>query len=496
MYAIPAYRLPKERVRQLTGALEQMGIVFCCNSPVQSDAEIRRLKEENDGVFIDTGAWKPSVLGIDGEELTRFGLEFLVEVKAWMSDKPGKEVIVVGGGNVAVDVAVTARRLGAASVTMVSLESRQELPATKEDVDQAEAEGIRLLHQWGPKSILRQGDKVTGIELKRCTSLRDTQGRFSPSYDENEVMTVEGDAIFLAIGQRIDLSFLGGEPMVATERGRISVEEGTQLTSVEGIYAGGDAVTGPSTVVNALTAGRNAARAMIKEFGGHGNRSFGRRDRFLKTDPGAAMRTSPSPSHLRPLKERTVDKEDSLGLCAEEAMEEAKRCLNRGCLAVHPSDLLTALVALDAQIVTGRQVIPAERFMEEGAEKGRVITEIIVPPVRDSVVTSYDKFRQRASTDFAMAALASAYEAEEGKITYARIVLGAVAPVPVRAKKAEAYLIGREINEETASRAAELALEDASAPEALRYKIKVAETLVKRSILRMAGPAAFPDGGR
>lgn len=486
MYAIPAYRLPKERVRQLIHALEQMGVEFRCNSPVQSREELQSIKEEHDGVFIDTGAWKPSVLGIDGEKFTRFGLEFLIQVKAWMGENPGREVIVVGGGNVAVDVAVTARRLGAASVTMVSLESREELPATKEDVDQAEAEGIRLLHRWGPKSILRQGDRVTGIELRRCISLRDDQGRFSPSYDENEVMVVEGDAIFLAIGQQIDLSFLGGEPMVATERGRIRAEERTQLTSVPGIYAGGDAVTGPSTVVNALTAGRNAARAMIKEFGGDENCGSERRAGFLKFDPGAAMCTSTVPSHLRPLAERTVDLEDNLGLSPEEVMEEAKRCLNCGCLAVHPSDVLTALVVLEAKIVTDRETISAEQFAEEGIEKGRVITEIIVPPVQDSVVTSYDKFRQRASTDFAMTSLASAYKTEEGKITYARIVLGAVAPAPIRAKKAERYLIGREINEETASQAAILALEDASAPEALRYKINVAETLVKRSILRMS----------
>ena len=122
---------------------------------VGTDISMEELSRTYDRVFAAPGAWKKTVIGMGGEELTRFGLEFLVEVKGWMQDKPGKWVAVVGGGNVAVDVAVTAKRLGAEQVTMISLESREELPATREELERAEQEGVRLMPSWGPTDVGR-----------------------------------------------------------------------------------------------------------------------------------------------------------------------------------------------------------------------------------------------------------------------------------------------------------------------------------------------------
>lgn len=488
MYAIPAYRLPKELVRKLTNAIADMGVTFICNTDIGEETKVEMLKEENDAVFLDTGAWKPSVLGIDGEELTRFGLEFLVEVKQWMSDKPGTDVIVIGGGNVSVDVAVSAKRLGAANVTMVSLESWEELPATKEDVVQAKEEGIKLLTQWGPRRILRDGEKIIGVELKKCISLRDAQGRFSPSYDENELKIVEGDAIFLAVGQRIDLSFLGTDSELETERGRILVENETQKTNVQGIYAGGDVSTGPSTVVSAIAAGKKAARNIMNDFGENAvdERAYAGHE-LLQSDISSKKKTSAMKPAMRRMEDRGIDQEDNLGLSYDGVMKEAKRCMNCGCIAVNPSDILTALTALNAEIVTNRRVLSIGVFISKGLENSEIMTEIVVPAAEHSVVTSYDKFRQRNTIDFAMAALASSYKVEENVVKHAKIVLGAVAPFPIEAEKAEEFLVGNKITKEIAEKTAEIALSEAEPPEELRYKVNIARHLIKNSILRLKG---------
>lgn len=489
MYAIPAYRLPKEVVRRLIAALEQMGVEFKCNVDVGKDVTMEQLTENHDKVFLSPGAWRKTVIGIDGEELTRFGLEFLVEVKGWMQNKPGSRVIVVGGGNVAVDVAVTAKRLGADQVTMVSLESRGELPATKEELDRAEEEGVRLMTSWGPTAVIREDGAVTGLRLRRCVSVRNAEGRFAPVYDDQDTEIAEGDSILLCVGQQTDLSFLGSQFELEQNRGRIVVDDRTRCTSDDRVYAGGDVVTGPSTAVNAIAAGRRAAdqiNAVLKQ------------EELTNRQPAAdGLLTFAASSHdvsrtaslhIRPMEELAVDLEDDFGLTKEEVLAEADRCLNCGCLAVNPSDLATVLVCLNACIVTNfRRVDAKELFcrpsQETGfLEKGEIMTEVILP-VREGWHMSYQKFRDRRSIDFATAGLAFACRLENGRVAEASIVMGAVAPVPVKAETAEKYLQGKAINEETAEKAAQLALEGALPMEDNRYKINIVKALIKRSLL-------------
>lgn len=487
MYAIPEYRLPKDLVRKQTAAIANMGVKFVCNTKIGEDVTVEQLQAENDKVFLDTGAWEPSVLGIEGEELTRFGLDFLVEVKKWMDDKPGSDVIVVGGGSVAVDVAVTANRLGAKSVKMVTLEPADQLPASKKDLDWALEEGITMENSWGPKKILRDGSKITGLELKKCVSLRDETGRFNPSYDENDTMVVEGDAIFLAIGHRIDLSFLGEDPFLATERGRIAVDEETQATSKAGIYAGGDVTTGTKTVVLAIAAGKKAADAMMAEFGEETEPAA--KEGFVKAGEHCLDHTPQLETPHVPAGERTIDKEDE-GTCSFEAIQtEANRCFNCSCYAVTPSDVATALMAVRAKIVTNKAEYSADDFfttkvrIADFLDDDEIVTAIEVPAV--SGVSAYDKFRERESIDFAVVGLGTCYGVQDGIIESASIVLGAVAPVPVRAEKAEAFLAGKKVSEEVAAKAADLALADADPLEQTEYKVDIAKTLIKRSILKL-----------
>ncbi|MDO4313667.1 MAG: FAD binding domain-containing protein, partial [Eubacteriales bacterium] len=145
MYAIPAYRLPKDIVRSLILAYKGMGIEFICNTKIGEDLKPAKLEEQYDSVYYATGTWKRPVLGLAGEELTVFGLDFLVEVEKWMDGKVGQEVLVTGGGNVAMDVAITAKRLGAKKVVMACLESEPEMPASKAEIARAREEGIEIM---------------------------------------------------------------------------------------------------------------------------------------------------------------------------------------------------------------------------------------------------------------------------------------------------------------------------------------------------------------
>ncbi|WP_071434022.1 FAD-dependent oxidoreductase [Angelakisella massiliensis] len=492
-YAIPAYRLPKDIVKKFISALEAMGIVFRCSTHVGEDITLEEIYRQHDSVMLDTGTWKRPLIGLAGEEMTRFGLEFLIDVNSYILDKPGSKVVVVGGGNVAMDVAITARRLGSESVKMVCLESREGMPANQEEIDRALEEQVEIINGWGPKAILKDGEgKVRGIQFKSCPRVLDDTGRFNPVYDEDNVMELDADIILMAIGQRADLSFLDGAYKVETERGRIKAAEGNS-TSVPGIFAGGDVTTGPATVVKAVAAGKATALSINQYCGGPELEV----EKVEKARPRKALATFDSVCHtcrqaqkqqLLPPEERAMDKEDMAGLTAPEAKAEAARCFNCGCLAVNPSDIANMLLTYDAIIrtsqrtLTAAQLLAADTKVSKVLRKGEVVLELIVPPVAPGTVAKYDKYRTRKSIDFAILAIASLYTVENGVITDARITMGAVAPVPMRATKAEQYLIGKKPDAETAAKAAELALEGAIPLERNAYKIDMAKVMIRRSL--------------
>ena len=279
-YAIPNYRLPKSYVKQVAAAYEKMGIRFRLGCCLGEDIQAEDLEKEYDNVFYATGAWKRPVLGFDGEEFTEFGLQFLMEVNQWMNKKDRRHVLVVGGGNVAMDVAITARRLGAESVTLACLESEPEMPASREEIARAREEGIEIMPSYGVSKAIYEGSQVTGMELMRCTSVKDENGRFNPRYDREETLRVSADSILMAAGQKVDLSFLGDKYGLALERGLIQVDKDTQATSKSGIYAGGDATTGPATVIQGVRSGRNAAEAINRGYAVMPERR--REDKFIQ----------------------------------------------------------------------------------------------------------------------------------------------------------------------------------------------------------------------
>lgn len=487
MYAIPNFRLPKEYVRTIVKAIEKMGVKFVCGTKLGENLQISELTEANDKIFIATGAWKRPVLGFDGEEFTEFGLQFLVDVNKWVNKKERNHVLVVGGGNVSMDVAITAKRLGAKSVTLCCLEQRHEMPASAEEVERAEEEGVVIKNGWGPVRVKYEGQKIQGMTLRACTALRDETGRFNPTYDDATTLDVDADSILLATGQRVDLSFLDNELTLAMNRGLITVEPETQRSSDPKVYAGGDTVTGPTTVIKGIASGRRAAEAINDELGAD-NPARDEQQGFLRFDRETASLKTANNGHNVDAAARRIDKEDSTSLTYEEGLEEAKRCMNCGCYSVNASDLSPVMVMMDATVKTslGREIAAADFFCTNlksyaNLEQGEVVTELVIPE-KEGYVTGYEKFRMRSSIDFSMASLAWAYRLEGGQIADIRLVLGAVAPVPVRLFKVEEFLRGKVPTAEIAAEAGEMATEGTESMGHNDYKIDEIRTFVRRLV--------------
>ena len=489
-YAIPAYRLPKDIVRKFVSVLKNMGVTFCCSCNVGTDITLDEIYKISDSVMLDTGTWKRPLIGLAGEELTRFGLEFLIDVNNYILDRPGSDVVVVGGGNVAMDVAITAKRLGAHNVTMVCLEQRDSMPANEEEVTRALEEGVKIVNGWGPKEVLRTDGKVSGIVFKNCPQVLDETGRFNPVYDENNLLTVDADVIMMAIGQKADLDFLEGAYEVETERGRIKALEGNK-TSVEGIFAGGDVTTGPATVIKAIAAGKDTAIAI---------RKYCQTD-ALEVEKAAAARLKEklasftnecrhnheaAKASLLSVEDRAMDKEDLSGLDESAVKHEASRCFNCGCLAVNPSDMANMLYAYGAKIRTNMRELDAETFfagstrVKDTLKPGEIVLEIVVPMPSEGTTAVYDKYRTRKSIDFAILAVAGTLRLEEGIVKEISLVLGAAAPIPMKLQEAEQYLLGKKLTEETAKEAAEIALKKAIPLEMNGYKIEMAKVMIRR----------------
>ncbi|MGN0371460.1 MAG: FAD binding domain-containing protein [Enterocloster sp.] len=493
-YGIPHYRLPKAIVDEFCDALENgMGIRFVMNTRVGSDITVEEIREKNDAVYFGTGAWSQPVLGLDGESLTSFGLNFLEEVNTYLKKAIGEEVLVCGGGNVAMDVALTSKRLGAKKVKLICLEQREEMPADESEIRMAEEEGIEISNGWGlGRVVTDENGKVTGLEAKRCLSVRDIDGRFHPVYDEEDTMVVSSDFIILATGQRVDISFLGEKlgGQLKTSRGLIDADLESGKTRAEGFYAGGDAVTGPNLAIRAIRAGRAAAASMNRDLGIVPENSE-TEEKFTHFDVEGVEETKQNRLYEKPVADRSLAEEDRLSLDQETALKEAKRCLHCACYAVNPSDITPVLVMLDARIrTTERELSAKELFTQkltvgQVLHEGELVTEILVPECAGEM--HYDKRRVRDAIDFAIVSLASRILVEEGVVKEARFVFGGVAPVPYELPKVEQYLKGRKLDKETAKKAAQIALEDASPMGKNEYKIFMARDVVYLAVCRAAG---------
>ncbi|MCE5253167.1 MAG: FAD-dependent oxidoreductase [Actinomycetia bacterium] len=260
---IPEYRLPRTVLDTQLGYIGRMGVEFKSGIAVGRDVTLEAVQKEYAAVFYAVGNQSSRRLEIDGVGLggVSWGLDFLAGVNLKRVTGVKGRVVVIGGGNVAVDVALTALRLGAESVEMVCLESVGTMPAFKEEIDQAVEEGVRIYDGWGPKRILGAGGEAAGVELVRCTCVYDGRGRFRPTYDERLTKTIGADAVILAVGQTVDPASIP-EKLKTTAGGTIQVDPVTLETTCPGVFAGGDVVSGPASVVEAVAAGRRASTSI------------------------------------------------------------------------------------------------------------------------------------------------------------------------------------------------------------------------------------------
>ncbi|MBI4350829.1 MAG: FAD binding domain-containing protein [Elusimicrobia bacterium] len=474
-YAIPACRLPRKLVAVQVAALEAMGIVFKLNAEIGGiGTSLRALRKAYDGVFLATGAWAQKHIRLEKEELLTSGMAFLTESKPSV----GRNVLVIGGGNVAVDVAVTARRAGAGKVTMVCLEARDAMPAFPAELAEAVKAGVRILAGWGPQRVLETGGKVKGMEFTACASVLDAEGRFNPVFDGSRRRALKADQVILAVGQAAELGYAYG---VGTRRGLLAADEATQATNLPGVFAGGDAVSGPASVIHAIAAGRRAALAI-------GAYLSGERKRPAKKVHAAVSPLLPLNSACAAHCARTWHSE-SRGFTPEGLADEAERCMDCSCVAVNASDLAPALEALGASVKTTKRTIPAGEFFTAGAlrctvlDRDELVEEIRVPAQRSGSRQGYHKFRIRNSIDFPIAGLAGVFNPAGGKIRDARLVLSAVAPIPFRLKAVEEYLEGKPPGEKTAAAAAELAVKEARPLAKNRFKVQLVKALVEKAVL-------------
>ena len=334
-YGIPFYRLPEDVLDREIGRVLSTGIELETGKKLGRDFTFDGLKEEGfEAVFIATGLQESRKIEVEGSGLegVLWGVDFLADVSEGREIRLEDRVLVVGGGNVAVDVALTALRTGAKAVTMACLEKRDEMPAGSWEIEQALEEGVALLPSWGPQRIVGENGKVKAVELVTCTCVFDEKGNFCPAFGE-EKKTVEADQVILAVGQAADLSFVPGNGRIRIERGLIAIDEETHETAMPGVFAGGDVGRGPGALIDAIAAGRRAASSMDKFLGGDGmiDERFVERieeDSYTgKRERGFADLARSAPPAL-PLEERRLTfNEVERCFSDEQAVIEAKRCL-------------------------------------------------------------------------------------------------------------------------------------------------------------------------
>lgn len=279
VYGIPEFRLPKSLVKREIDDLLALGVTIEHNVVVGKTITIEQLMEDYDGIFIGSGAGLPKFMGIPGENLAGVSSanEYLTRVNLMGAYKPGsptpvqrgKNVAVIGAGNVAMDAARTALRMGADTVSVIYRRGREEMPAREEEIHHAEEEGVRFMLLTNPVEILGNNGRATGIKcVKMELGEPDSSGRRRPQEVPGSEFEVPADMVIVSLGTSPNPLISASCPQLQTSpRGTFIVDERTLETTIPGVYAGGDAVSGAATVILAMGAGKNAASAMMEKFG-------------------------------------------------------------------------------------------------------------------------------------------------------------------------------------------------------------------------------------
>jgi NADPH-dependent glutamate synthase beta subunit-like oxidoreductase len=349
-YGIPSYKLEKDVIDAEIDIMREIGVEIKCGVEVGKDITIAQLREQGyKGFYVAIGCQGGRLPGIEGQDLEgcTTAIEFLHDancgqlVESQKSKVEGKKVVVVGGGNVAIDAARVAKRSGASEVTMLSLESEDIMPASKEERREAREDGVVINPGWGPKEVLSdkaQSTKVAGITFKRCTSVFNAEHKFAPTFDENETITLEADMVIFAIGQTVVLKDLLKDTKVEFVRGVYPVADKlTYQTAEPDIFVGGDVYTGPKFAIDAIAAGKEAAESLHR-YVQHGHMTIGRNRRdFIELNKSEIVvesydNSSRQTAEDSPQKSRFAEYHGTL--TEEQVRKETARCLGCGASVV------------------------------------------------------------------------------------------------------------------------------------------------------------------
>ncbi len=335
-YGVPPYRLPREAIDgDISYIRELPNLELMCDTAAPSPKAL--LADGFDAAVVACGTWKSKSLAIEGTALDGvvLGGDFLRDRtlgKFHPSRVAERKVVVIGGGNVAMDCARTALRLGAAAVDVACLETRDIMPAHEWEIAHAEAEGARIHDGWGPSLFRGDGQQVTGVALKACVQVFDAAGNFSPEYDASRTHGLEADFVILAIGLEGDLEFCRDDELLTVTRWSAIEADTDGVTSEPGVFAIGDVVTGPTSIVEAIAAGRRAASAVERFFGRDGQLTefvpeLPAPDPRFGEDPTFAGRALLPMPVLEPGARLAGFDAVELGYNPEAARTEAERCL-------------------------------------------------------------------------------------------------------------------------------------------------------------------------
>ena len=401
-YGIPSYKLEKDLLAAEIDVIRQLGVEICCGVEIGKDVTIEDLREQGyKGFYAAIGCQRGRKPGISGEnaEGAYTAVDFLRKAGAKESFALEGDVVVVGGGNVAIDAARISSRCTDAKISMFCLETREKMPASDEEIEEALEEGIELNCGWGPKEVLEENGHVSGVVFKKCTRVFDAQGRFSPEYDENDTVTVPCRHVIFSVGQAIDWGhMLDNLHVELRPNGGALANKLTYQTSEPDIFVGGDVYTGPKFAIDAIAAGREGAVSLHRYVHEHCTLTIGRNRRdFIELDKeNIKVETYDSSSRQIPPKadiqeQAKTFRDLSQSLTEEQVKKETSRCLSCGASVVDPNKCIgcgvcTTKCMFDA--IHLHREIPGASIMRASEDK---LKYILPNMVKQSIKVKFKK---------------------------------------------------------------------------------------------------------
>ena len=401
-YGIPSYKLEKDLLKAEIDIIKEMGVEIRCGVEVGRDITIDQLREQGyKGFYVAIGAQKGRKPGIENEDAEGVytAVDFLKKAGAEEGFAFEGDVVVVGGGNVAIDAARVSSRCTEHGISMYCLEQKEQMPASKDEIAEALAENVSLNCGWGPKEILVEDGHVTGIVFKKCLRVQDENGRFAPEYDENDTVSVPCRHIIFSVGQAIDWGhMLDGMHVELRPNGTAIANRLTYQTSVPDIFVGGDVYTGPKFAIDAIAAGREGAVSLHRYVHEHCTLTIGRNRRdFIELDK-ENIRVDAYDSSKRQIPEKPEEKDQaatfrdlSFTLTEEQVKKETSRCLSCGASVVDPNKCIgcgvcTTKCVFDA--IHLHRELPGASIMHPSEEK---LKYIIPNMVKQSIKLKFRK---------------------------------------------------------------------------------------------------------